>query len=440
MENTARTDPDTFELPDFRAAISPRWLCFFTSCLLLFSVLRGIRFPGAWTATHYLFNYSFGFTKRALIGSLFDFLGWPSLFQYPTHVFIASALLIANVVLLLQILRQWVESENELLVYGAIIFACSPAVVFLAHSIGYHDHIGLLLTLLALRIKRVSHRYLFVAVSFPIAILIHEAIFLLFYPVIFCSFLSEYLATKKAIQLFMLGILSAGLLLLTIGVNSAPLAPDQAFELYKTLQTKADFALRVDSFDVLVNSTTDNIREAVSYWRRGHTPYLVVLSFLGILPTVVFLGLTAIRSYRENSLPRVLVVSSVFACLTPFILYFFGSDTDRWHALVAILSFLMLHCISLTAPRQLRMRAVVVEGRFMLLFLVCLVLNAGGGLRLFEESEVKNFPFLPHYYYLQESWHKGELAISYPTDKAPRPDLSKVGRLYLSEKKERSTE
>ena len=47
------------------------------------SILRGIRTPGRWAATHLLFNYDYGFTKRALLGSLVGVLHLPSLYHYP---------------------------------------------------------------------------------------------------------------------------------------------------------------------------------------------------------------------------------------------------------------------------------------------------------------------------------------------------------------------
>jgi hypothetical protein len=50
--------------------------------VLLFSILRGIRFPNIWSYSHFLFNYDFGFTKRSLVGALIGLLGHPYLITY----------------------------------------------------------------------------------------------------------------------------------------------------------------------------------------------------------------------------------------------------------------------------------------------------------------------------------------------------------------------
>src|SRR5204862_8334060 len=51
-----------------RSGFAPGWLFF--SFLAALAILKGIRMPNRWAATHYLFNYQTGFMKRALWGEV----------------------------------------------------------------------------------------------------------------------------------------------------------------------------------------------------------------------------------------------------------------------------------------------------------------------------------------------------------------------------------
>lgn len=66
------------------------WL-YLVMFVFVLCLLRGVRFPNLWGYTHFLFNYDFGFSKRALVGPCFRgsvrHFGSPMIFS----AFLASA-------------------------------------------------------------------------------------------------------------------------------------------------------------------------------------------------------------------------------------------------------------------------------------------------------------------------------------------------------------
>ena len=114
--------------------------------ILFLNILRGIRFPNMWSYTHFLFNYKFGFTRRGLIGEAVSRLDNPYLISYDFFVLFSLIIFCINMLLISVIIREFVYSQNLLLIGCSIIFSSSLGIVFLSHSVGYFDHIGLLAT------------------------------------------------------------------------------------------------------------------------------------------------------------------------------------------------------------------------------------------------------------------------------------------------------
>ena len=157
-----------------------------TIVAIFLSFFRGIRYPSIWTYSHYLFNYDYGFTKRALIGAILSYIDATYMMSYEVFFLFSIFLLLASLSLLCAILIELIKVDNIILTGTAFIFSCSLVFAYLAHIIGYSDIIGLMITLVAIRIESFWNRIAFIACTMPIALLIHEGLFVIFSP--FCSF------------------------------------------------------------------------------------------------------------------------------------------------------------------------------------------------------------------------------------------------------------
>src|SRR5690606_33143455 len=162
----------------------------FSVFLLLVSLLRGLAFPHPWAATHLALNYREGFIKRGLLGALLNLIGIRG--SYIVSVLIAAVVLGAALVFICRWFRRIIRvSRGGHLVFVPPIFASSLAIPYLGNTLGYLDQLGVLAVLVSFEIKRFWVR---VAVSIGllgILILIHEASFPLFAPILAGSLLVE---------------------------------------------------------------------------------------------------------------------------------------------------------------------------------------------------------------------------------------------------------
>src|SRR5688572_26778481 len=92
-------------LPAQQRAVN-RFMFILTLVLLLHGVLRGIRTPNLWSATHFLFNYDFGFVRRGLAGALISLASLPYLYTYQFFFYSSLAVLGGNVLLLWVVARK----------------------------------------------------------------------------------------------------------------------------------------------------------------------------------------------------------------------------------------------------------------------------------------------------------------------------------------------
>ena len=182
------------------------------SVLFLMSIYRGIQFPMYWGATHYFLSYDLGFIKRGLIGSMISALNSPLLYGYSFFLLCSVTIFLLNCLLLFSLVRELIKTNNRLVTYCTVIYCSSYAIVVFAFCIGFFDHILLLFTLCIIKIRHATLRYwVFFALS-PVILFIHEAAFLLFFPVILLTFWLDYLKTpakKTIILLLVAGLMNA---------------------------------------------------------------------------------------------------------------------------------------------------------------------------------------------------------------------------------------
>ncbi len=236
--STTGLEPDTAELPETMSTDRRFWFAVVAAIALL-SVLRGVRFPNIWTYSHFLFTYEYGFTKRGLLGAAFDALGHPVFRSYDFFAVFASVILVANLVLILRLLKDLIDRGSPMVTGAAVLFSASMALVYFAHTNGYADHIGLLATLVMLRIRGFYGKLIFAAMALPLIILIHEATFLIFFPIMFMSLVFSSRERMWKIQAPLLLVLSIAALGFTFFVTSSTLDGANWWRMFALTQEEA---------------------------------------------------------------------------------------------------------------------------------------------------------------------------------------------------------
>lgn len=357
--------------------------------LLANSVLRGIRMPGYWAATHLLFNYQFGFSKRGLMGSLIACLHSPFFYSYRFCLVESAVFLAADLVLLVMLIKRLIAAGAHSVV---LVYASSAAIVFLAHTIGYFEEITLLVTLLALGIESFYARAVFVALFFSLTLLVHETGFLLFFPVLCFSFIIDLLERPQRRKALTLAGLVLGVTAETVLLGQAHLGHPAVVAMQQSLQAHADFPLRDDAFVPLERSLGDNLRLMSEYWSNPLWLALQVISSLAILPTTLYL---LSRTWRLLEGKRLAQWAAVIASLAPMSLHALGMDLHRWNTLATTTSFLVLAIVTLRTPAP---STAATASPIELLSWpgVLIMLNLTSAALLFDDYVVQDFPFHDH--------------------------------------------
>ncbi len=361
--------------------------------ILALSILRGIRYPNTWSYTHFLFNYNQGFVKRGLVGEIMSHVGPRFFLTYEFFVFFSLILLIVNFFLLGVLINDMVSSRHPILIGSGLLFASSLAVVFLAHTIGYLEHIGLFITLIALKIRSFPKKLIFLFLAFPIALFVHEGILILLFPINFMALLC-YKGTAWGKKAAWLGAFSLLILVLTFTISEYTLEEAEAEQLYTSLQSNLDFPLRRDAFNVLHRDSQENFQRAMQRWSAERFQELRQ-SILVTAPTIILLFYITQMVLKHAAAPAYVRIMAVLAALSPLVMYGWGWDMHRWNTFAITTSFLMLYVLSNVYNMPTKVSAVIY---FLLGFLV--VLNGMSTITLFDNYYVKQFPFMEHQNYL----------------------------------------
>lgn len=359
--------------------------------ILFLSILRGIRFPNMWSYTHFLFDYSFGFVKRGLIGEIISQFNFSSLMSYDSFLIFSTAIFLTNIFLIGLLLREFINSKNPVFIGSSLLFCSSLAVVFLSNSIGYFDHIGLLVTLIALKLCGFYKKFIFLLISMPFVLLIHEATLIIFFPVIFMSLLFALEKEGYTVnKILMLGSFSAVVLILALFIGNQTLTEPEVRQMYDSLQANLQHPLRQDAFSVLHRDAKDNLSIMQHLWSSNRRLIDLAYSFLVTAPVFMLFIYFSASILKKMKIKYYLIVLAVLASLSPLILHFFAWDMHRWNTLAVTTSFLMLFVVYTSSSKGQPKAAP----RYIYhIFVFLLFLNAISSIPLFEGYQVKQFPF-----------------------------------------------
>lgn len=326
--------------------ISHAWVAL-PLAFLVVGVFRGIRSPNAWSMTHYLLTYEEGPTKRALSGEVFRLLGSELASSYYFWASLSYLVLFFNIGLLILLLIESTRHAHRWYAMASVIFCAGPSLVFLAHTVGYAEQLGLLVTLVTMRISRWFEKYAFTLVACPLLICIHEAHLLLFYPVILFSLMltmDDPVRQKR----WMLGQVLI-CILTTAVMGNATLSVHEAAQLYEVIQARADFHLRADVFSTLHRTGLDNLRAVWHVRVVQGTWDNLMLSFLALIVPAAYLVLCFYWMTLRRS---ILWYSGLAVFCAPLGLHVLGWDEMRWNGIALCHLFLVITHVSGSAPND----------------------------------------------------------------------------------------
>ena len=189
-----------------------------------------------------------------------------------------------------------INTSNKLLIGCALVFASSLAVVFLANTNGYFEHLGLLTALIATRIKGFYKKLLFLAPSFAIALLAHEANFIVFFPVIFMSLLLDVKPGNGFKKLIALGIFSAGAIMLIFFIGNSTIGNGMANKMYRDIKTEIEDVspIRKDASEIPYSGADKSLALMQRIWANKNFLQNTLNHFLIALPAILtFIGFGA---------------------------------------------------------------------------------------------------------------------------------------------------
>jgi hypothetical protein len=342
----------------------PKHFAVVASIVFAVSLLKGLRMPNLWSATHMTFNYSQGFIRRGLFGEILRIVGGQHPYNYNRLALIAALMLVALAVAMVLLIKRAVATDVEDLGFKAavLVFAASSGIVTLAHFIGYLDYVGLFLVLVVILVSaRSSRRHLIFFLGIPVILFvafIHESQVLMLAPTLLFAMICHIVirfrqgdisrrAKFSLVAIAAIGFVTAFVTSTAIGVVGTK-SPAVINALQASVGKVANFPPRGDGFEALYRPVRDNIFKLMPwFWSNPENQTYLVLSMLSAFPAIAFLifyGARLIGRLGLSKIARTVVTAAfVAATLAPISLNFMGWDTTRWNAISLMACF---YCIA----------------------------------------------------------------------------------------------
>ena len=390
--------------------------------LFAVTILRGIRYPDDYGFMQFVFNYDFGVIRRGIIGEVATWLGAPFFRSYSFYLLLMTTLFIANITLIALILRDMLASRQPALIGSALVFASGLSLVYLAHTIGYFDQIGLLIILASFRIQTFNRKLIYFAITVPIALLIHEGFLLIYFPLAFVTLMMTITPNDRR-QMIALAVFTAATLALTYEISQWGTFSNSLME--KATAHWGDEVGFEFSHNLAKLLLVYNMDQQWSYRERyfdlnaNHASTQIWDAYAKTVPTfLLFLYLIARRLQRSafDDGRKFLILASPFSVQ---ILLLFGVDINRWNTLSVTVCFLLLYFVWCKAPpspprRKMKKKAANAPPKnrepppltppFFWLIVLALVIAAAtpDSYYLFDDFKIKNLPFDEHFTYLSD--------------------------------------
>jgi len=411
------TSPPTEPAPRVASALALH-MRFLIALLFGLAVLKGLRMPNLWAATHMTFNYSQGFIRRGLFGQVLRIFGENRIYHYRLLALCAAILFLLAAIALFRLIRRMLATDRG--DYGlqaaTLVLGASPGIVFLTHETGYLDYVGLaIVPTFILWASRSRRRFLifYVAIAASVVlVLIHESMVVMFFPTMLFTMICHVAIHGAGLARRTRILLVAHVVLATITALAATLivgnlgsrSPELLRALQDSVARHADFPLRGDAFDAIRRSWRENLLVVIPrHFSNPDNRNYLITGLVASLPGLGFLGTYGLRLARRLDTTKgmrwVLCSAFLMATVAPLFLNFVGWDSARWNAMAFMASFFCLGSVRLyfhspsppDEPRRMR-----VDEPWMLTFAAVAVMtglcSSYTGF-LFDGNLVRWFPF-----------------------------------------------
>ncbi|CAH9018256.1 hypothetical protein [Candidatus Nitrosacidococcus sp. I8] len=307
----------------------------------------GLTYIDNWSYTQFLFDYQDEFLKRGLLGEILRQLGFQMSYEIANTLAYGIFLGVFLTLLLVFILpfKDYWQSTGYLLFF-LFIFSHSGTIQHFYHDFGRTDGIGLILTLLSILIIYKNSNlfaYFFAYLLMTIAILIHEATFFIYIPLVLVF--GFYLSSSKEAKIT-LSVLANLFLCTTYIVSTYGLAQNSTLnQHYEKLVSIYGDRVQQDSLAVVHNrEIKENFNFTVVQLKTEKTKTKHFKRFFVLIPTLLLIASLIFEDIYKNGYSKKLLL--FIAALSPLALYFLGADFFRWWALALTNLFIAFALIS----------------------------------------------------------------------------------------------
>jgi hypothetical protein len=306
------------------------------------------------------------------------------------HVNIAALAIFLALLASLVVIAAWMLLLHAQLGLLTILFASSIAIVYLASTTGYFDHILLLLAIITILPSSSRVRLALTLVLGVIAILIHEAAALMILPLMYFALFLSMRVEGTAQALLRLSTVVACHAALTLYISFFVFLDERSVDaLQRALQTRADFTLAILAFEILERSAGDEMQRAIGTVNAvAHIDSLIIVA-PSLLPMLLVLW-AALRQLMPGYVAWAL---SIAACLGPSTLRFVATDIHRWDAISVCTSFLTLFVVlrELPPPSRVGLFSAWVTPALAMM----IVVSASTTTFMFRDQDIRLYPFFP---------------------------------------------
>lgn len=404
-------------LPDSRR--TPRALLALVALALAVGILAGLRWPQVYALTHWLIDYHYGFGKRGLLGTLLRLIDKPP-YHYRTLVVMAGSIAIAGLALLLAL--GWRAARRDAGVAAAyVICFLSAGFASWVRDVGRGEHIGLLLALLCLALPARGLLLAARAALMAVAVLVHEANFLLFMPLVAFDVFLATRARGAPAGLLRAAAVSFPVAVLTFALGNMRTACD-------LMGASAHYAHMAADFPIWGIAVGTLCLDGAANWRHAHEVFTwleiepiqfgmaAAVTLPGVLATFMLISraLTPQTGHSTDA-PRAPLLDEALALLTifaPWSLLLVATDVVRFTTMVQITALAALLAAMRRGAAAPTLRT---PGEAALLAAVA-AFELGSSVPLGDGREMLKFPFAPLVQHMDDVLHRRAPFIIVPAD------------------------
>ncbi|CAB1275725.1 hypothetical protein [Candidatus Nitrosacidococcus tergens] len=328
------------------------WLGVFIFLALLAHLLHshghtGLAYINNWNYTQFLFDYQDEFLKRGLLGEIVRQLGFQMSYEVANilayGIFLGVCIAL-SVMFILPFKRDW--QATGFLLFSLFVFSHSGTIQHFYHDFGRTDGISLVISLFSIFIIYKSSNlfaYFFTYLLMTIGILIHEATFFIYIPLVLAF--GFYWDSSKEAKI-VLYLLAGALLFTTYIISTYGLAQHSTLtEHYEKLVNIYGDQVQQDSVAVVHGrEIKENFDFTVAQLKTEKTKIKHLKRFFVLLPTLLLIVSLVFKDICKNRVSKKLLLFS--SALSPLALYPLGADFFRWWALALTNLFITLALIS----------------------------------------------------------------------------------------------